>query len=85
METTEKTQVHFIMLAFNKDEPEVLALFPEIKGDLQGNCSSYLHCGQHGAANYLHCIQNSRNATPDEYAELHKELESIGYNLEVLK
>ena len=60
---------------------EVLALFPNIQADMNGNCQSYLHVGQHGAANYNYCIENSRAATPKEFTPLFRELvDDVGYD-----
>ena len=60
---------------------DVYALFPTIASDVDGlYCASYQHVGQHGGANYTLCIDNSRPATPAEYAELQDELVSIGYD-----
>ena len=67
---------------------EVIALFPEIPGDYSGyTCSSYMHVGQHGAASWHGCIDESRAAKPEEYASLKKELESapFGYRLRIYK
>lgn len=58
---------------------EVVALFATVPADLYGHCSSYVHVGQHGAANPQHVIANTRPATPDEYADLMHELMEIGY------
>lgn len=63
---------------------EILALFP-YEDWASTTCSSYMHVGQHGGANYVHCIYTTKPATPDEYADLKSELESIGYNLQVIK
>jgi len=66
------------------DEGEVFALFPELPADAQGRyCTSYVHVGQHGSADYRHCIAHSRTATADEYADLFLELERRGYHLDV--
>ena len=62
----------------------ILVLFPEID-EGQGLCSSYDHIGQHAGANYLACVARTTPATPAEYADLKAELESIGYNLRVIK
>lgn len=63
---------------------DIIALFPHVwAGD--NHCSSYEHVGQHGGADYQHCIRNSRPAKPSEYADLKKELEGLGYNLEIRK
>lgn len=65
---------------------DVIAIFPEELGDTDiGNCSSYQHIGQHGSCNPKYIIETSRPATPDEYNDLKTELESIGYNLEIVK
>ena len=59
------------------------ALFPEEVADLEGHCMSYQHVGQHGSADYLHCIWSSRPATEEEYHGLMVELQRIGYDLEI--
>ena len=69
---------------------EIIALFPHLKAfpGIKGftSCQSFEHVGQHGAADYQHCILNSVPAKPDEYASLVKELEgNYGYNLEIRK
>jgi hypothetical protein len=64
---------------------EIIALFPEIQADMsKGNCQSYQHIGQHGAASY-DLVSNTKLATANEYGDLKKELEDIGYNLEIKK
>lgn len=62
----------------------ILALFPDIDAG-HGLCSSYQHVGQHSAAHYDNCIARTVPATPDKYADLKAELESLGYNLRVVK
>ena len=65
---------------------ECFALFPELPADAAGNsCTAYQTIGQHCAADYTGCIANSDPAKPNEYADLHRELERRGYNLEVRK
>ncbi len=60
----------------------ILALFPEIPGtNAGGSCSSYVFVGQHGGADYFHCIRTTKPAKPAEYAELKAELENLGYCL----
>ncbi len=56
----------------------VIALFPQID-EGHGLCSSYEHVGQHGTADYNHCIASTRPAKPEEYADLKRELESAPY------
>ena len=61
---------------------EILALFPLVP-EQDGLVSSYLHCGQHGAADYGHCIATTKPASPAEYKELQEELEGLGYVVKI--
>ena len=77
---TEKTKVIFRKWK----DGDIIALFPEEPGTQDpGTCSSYMHVGQHSAANPA-IIRETKPATPDEYRELALELKSIGYNLEII-
>ena len=67
---------------------EIIALFPEIAVDTIGyNCQSYMHVGQHGAANLMAVLSDTKPANLEDGAvkNLIKELEYIGYNLEIIK
>jgi len=64
---------------------EVLALFSEIPGSTPYRCLSYLHVGQHGDADYDICLHRTKLAMEEDYYELKKELEMIGYNLKIRK
>ena len=47
---------------------------------------SYMHVGQHSAANYRGVVAISRPATPEEVEPLASELHRIGYtNIEIMK
>ena len=60
----------------------VLALFPAWPTDMYGRyCGSYEHVGQHGSADYAHCVRQSRPARPAEYRELARELRGLGHRL----
>lgn len=72
-------------VVFRKDNSGVFALFPHDVCDNQGHVTTYQTIGQHSAANYQHCIAKSKPATEQEYTDLKKELETIGYNLKVVK
>ena len=79
---THKTVVQFRKW---KDTGEIIAIFPELPATNHpsGGCMSYMHVGQHGACGEIgHCTIAT---TPEEYAPLMRELESIGYNLRVVK
>ncbi len=72
-----------IFRQFNGDN-SIIALFPEIPADFcEGYCLSYQRIGQHGAAS-LGIAPMAKLAKPSEYAELKKELESIGYVLQIV-
>lgn len=59
---------------------ETIALFPTIPADIKAqHCQSYVHVGQHGAADPHHVISRTRPATPDEYGHLLRELREVGY------
>lgn len=61
---------------------DVIALFPEIPSDYQGYlCESYMHVGQHGAADTGAVIDQTRPALPEEYRGLLRELGGRGYTL----
>ena len=61
-------------------EGDIIALFPQIADKVNGwSCVSYMHTGQHSGAN-PDIVYSTKLATPEEYAELHAELEKIGYN-----
>ena len=86
MKDTEKTVVIFRKwkrkFSIGVRSNDILALFPyEDGGD--GLCGSYERVGQHGGANYIHCIACTVPATPGEYKLLKAELEDLGYNLEI--
>jgi len=66
-------------------EGDIIALFPTIPGDYNpATCSSFIHVGQHGAADYNHVIDSTVPASPREYAALWKELESQPYNYRLM-
>lgn len=78
---TKKTVVRFYVDPnFNN---EITAYFPKEYYDTKGIFKTcYAHIGQHSACdpNYF---RRCRKATPEQYAPLKEELESIGYNLTV--
>jgi hypothetical protein len=66
---------------------EVTAVFPCEPSDYLGRAMTcYAHVGQHGSCN-LGWYHTTRAATPEEYADLKRELESApyGYRLKVYK
>lgn len=79
--TEERTKVKVV---FRVIEGEVVAVMPEMPGTSEYDCTSYAHVGQHGAAS-LDLLRSGRPARPDEYASLLRELDSIGYDVRVVK
>jgi len=75
------------VVIFRKDRDgfkDCFALFPEDPADCLGiYCSCFQHVGQHSSADYFGCIANSHPAKPAEYADLQKELEQRGYDLDI--
>ncbi len=63
---------------------DVIALFPYLPAECLDAwpCQSYMHVGQHGAAD-PRLIHDTRPARPHEYADLKAELEQIGYRLAI--
>ncbi len=83
-----KTKVKFLFHEGNQDiliGADVFAFFPEEKYN-GGNVmfTSYEHIGQHSAC-HIDYANECRPATPEEYKDLKSELESLGYNLEIVK
>jgi hypothetical protein len=63
----------------------IIAVFPYEINDLYGGCLSYQHLGQHSGMDYPSVINGTIPAKENEYIDLKSELESIGYNLNIIK
>jgi len=74
---------HKTAVQFRKLKGEVIAVFPyEIEG--RDTVLSYQHIGQHGQdVWYINTF--TRPASPSEYEPIKRELEQIGYNLDIIK
>ena len=68
---------------FKKFEGEVIAFLPDNEANF-GMIESYMHIGQHGEAS-MDCFYRCKPAKPEEYQELLKELETIGYKPRIMK
>lgn len=71
-------------ILFRKWRGDIIALFPHEVCDYDGHVTSYMHVGQHGGADYKGIIRCSRPAKPEEYADLKRELENIGYRVNIV-
>lgn len=64
---------------------DIIAIFPEEVGtNNPGTCMSYMHIGQHGSCDLIGMTLTNRLARPEEYKDLKAELESEGYDLNIL-
>ena len=78
-----KQDTHTTEVQFRLFRGEVTAVFPYIV-ESPHNVMCYVHLGQHSVCNWnFNAV--SKPATPEQYADLYKELESIGYKLKVIK
>jgi len=64
---------------------DIIALFPNEIADPNGNCGSYMHVGQHGAATYSKVMKDTKATTEEEHKALEGELTGLGYVLKVMK
>lgn len=59
---------------------DIIALFPDEPWSRNDySTTSYMHVGQHGAADYVGVIASTRPAREKEYRDLLAELKAIGY------
>ena len=71
---------------FRKDKHDntITAFFPETYKHGQLTC--YEHIGQHGNADIMYYLTETKKATPEEYQELYNELQNlVGYDLRVMQ
>ena len=61
---------------------EVIAIFPQEPGSLPSVCMTYMSVGDHGDATPA-IVECTLAAKPNEYAALKRELETVGYKLDV--
>lgn len=74
-----------VVFRVDNSNKEVFALFPHEVVTYDGNVNCYQHIGQHSSADYKHYIAQSKPADKDSYKSLKKELENIGYDLNIVK
>lgn len=78
----EKTDVIFRIARI---DGTVEAFFPYMISDYKGNITVYAHLGQHGQACWEYYLRNTKPAKEKDYTSLKRELDSLGYNLNVIK
>ena len=76
-----------IFRRFRSGNKEVIALFPYDIETQDYKCNSYMHVGQHGAADYSGLLSTTKPASIEEedVKDLMAELQGIGYVLKVVK
>lgn len=81
-----KVKVRFVYPRYPDGSREVLAVFMggrfglDYKNGPRYEC--YAHIGQHGSCH--HSYSQRKRATPEQYAPLLKELQSIGYDVQIV-
>lgn len=80
---TEKRERTRVVFRVWRDTGDVIALFPDEAAthheSARISCGSYMHVGQHSAADYSHVMRATRPATAEESAPLARELEAAPY------
>lgn len=88
MKSTRKSADETTRVVFRRyPDGQIIALFPDIPWNgLRGEVTSYMHLGQHGAANYNRVVATTRPVRGNEYRDLLAELARVGYkNLNIVK
>lgn len=73
-----------VKFRYNKANNDLFAYFPQLRTNLANDFTCYSHVGQHSSASPAY-VRASDEATPEQYADLKTELESIGYTLKICK
>ena len=80
------TEVTLVIFRKYKSDGSIIAYFPELAYDVAGYMGmAYQHIGQHSGADYQALLKSCVPASETEYHDLKEELESLGYNLKVIK
>lgn len=83
MNATQPTTEPATIVLFRMEGDSPVAFFPELPATYHDDSMvCYAHLGQHGAASPVY-VSRLKKATPEQYAPLKAELESIGYKLDV--
>lgn len=80
-----KTDVMFRVDTTKDWKGTVFAVLPHEVSTLKGEVTTYQHVGQHSSGDYQTCLKTSKPATTEESADLKAEMESIGYDVNVVK
>lgn len=75
--------VDALPVMFRVSDETVTAVFPTLPADASGMLTCYAHVGQHGACSQ-DWLRTTRPAAPDEYRDLLRELDGLGYHVRVV-
>ena len=64
---------------------DIIAAFPYVSYASNYGVLYYCHIGQHGECKWSYFTGCTKPAKPEDYEDLKKELEGLGYNLRVIK
>ena len=86
------TNVQFYLATYDAEEldeqpyKEVIAVFVDerVKGIKEVIFECYVHLGQHSTCSESFLAEKCKKATEEEYKDLKTELESIGYQLNII-
>ena len=84
MENRTKVDVMFRVDTSKEFKGTVFAILPYEIATLNGDVTIYQHVGQHSQGDYNTCISFSRLASKIESALLRREMESIGYDINLV-
>lgn len=82
---TFKTDIIFRVDTTKDFKGTVIAVFPHHVCTYSGLVTYYAHVGQHSGGDYQRLIGTSKLASEEEAKDLKAELESLGYNVNVMK
>lgn len=68
-----------------RKDGDIYAVFPYLSWKHNYEVMGYAHLGQHQSCKWEYVVCNTKPAKPKEYADLYRELRSIGYRLKVIK
>jgi len=80
-----KTDVMFRKDITKDFKGTIFAVFPHEVDNYRGDIMTYQHVGQHSSGDYQVCLQQSKPATVEESADLKREMEGLGYDLNIVR
>jgi len=85
LKDTHTTEIMFRVDTTKDFKGTIFAVLPHEVSNFKGDVTTYQHVGQHSSGDYNVCLEQSRPANELESADLKAEMESLGYNIKVVK